>query len=135
MTRDLFANGAISEVSTWAVDQANLCARGVINRLCKRVDLEVVAAATGLADTHLRQAIDMKPGRNLDLQHHLKALRVATDAERLAWLTEVSAALGYRPTPIKPRTAEERLSDLEYRVGTELGLPGMALVERERSKP
>ncbi len=135
MTRDLFSKGATSEISTYAIDEANRGAKAVINRLAKRLDLETVAASSGLADTHLRQALDNREGRNMDIRHHLSALRVATDAERLAWLTEVAEALGYKPAPIKPRTDTERLRDLEQRVVERYGSSGAELVESERAKP
>jgi hypothetical protein len=135
MIRDLFSKGVTSDLSDYAIEAANKGARRLLDSLVKRLSLEIVSASIGLADTHVRPALDGKQGRKLDLADHLRGLKVATDPERLAWLTEVCAALGYQPVPIKARTAEERLRDLEYRVATECGKAGMDVIEYERSKP
>jgi hypothetical protein len=135
MSRDLFSKGPGSDLPDYVIEAAGKGARRVLDALCKRLTLDIVSAAVGLSAPHIRQALDGKEGRKLDLADHLRGLKVATDAERLAWLTEVSAALGYRPTPVSPRTDTERLRDLEYRVAAGLGPAGVALVEDERSRP
>lgn len=111
-------------------------ARAVLKQIVRRIGGKVAEAATGLHDTHISKALGDTPGDRHLLDKHVDALlALATNPERVAYWTARMAPYGYVPGAVKPRTAAERLADLELRVVMACGAAGTAVVEAERSKP
>lgn len=135
MNAPLFTNLPGAEVSDAQVHFANKSARDVIEVVVDRIGLKVAAAAADLSPSHLRQAIDQREGRNLDLQHHLAILRFATDIERAAWLDAVAHIFGRKSAARAPRTPEEKYARLQRRVLARFGALGQSTVEEEESEP
>jgi hypothetical protein len=135
MSAPLFGKVAGAEVSDAQVRFANMAARAVVDRVVDRIGLKVAAAAADLSPSHLRQAIDQREGRNLDLQHHLAIMRFATDGERAEWLDAIGHLFGRKSAPIAPRTAEEKLAALEEKVQRRFGAAGAEIVDAERAAP
>lgn len=111
-------------------------ARAVLRRIVKRLGGKVASAATGLAESHISKALSDEPGDRYLHQHHVDALlKLATSDECRDYWTARMSYCGVKPMPVCPRTLEERFRDLEWKVATRLGPPGLAIVEEERSIP
>lgn len=126
--RDLFEADAL----TRSREAARLELRAIVGRLTGKV----AAAACGLGESHLSTALgDRASDRHLRDEHVDAILRLATDAERAAYWTARLAGYGHQPTPVRPRTAVERLAALEELVIRRFGEAGAQLVDEERAKP
>lgn len=94
------------------------------------------ATSCGLSPTHLSTSLGDKPGDRYLRDEHVDALlALATNPERVAYWTARMSPYGYVPGVVSPRTAAEKLADLELRVVMACGAAGAAVVEAERSKP
>lgn len=135
MSANLFEKGPGTPVSRYALDESRKKCRAVLRGIVDRVSLEAAASLVGLSDSHLSQALGLKPGRNLD-DHHIDALlSIGTDEERRDYFNARQSPFGRCTQPVRLRTCEERLRDLEYAVAARFGHAGVELVEAERSRP
>lgn len=117
-------------------DACRANARAVLKQIVARLGGKVASAATGLHDSHVSKALGDSPGDRYLCDEHVDALlALATNPERVAYWTARMAPYGYVPGVVSPRTAAERLAELELRVVMACGAAGAAVVEAERSKP
>ena len=111
-------------------------ARAAIKQIVSRIGGKVASAATGLHDSHISKALGDSPGDRYLRDEHVDALlALATNAERVAYWTARMAPYGYVPGVVAPRTAEQRLAELELRVVMACGAAGALVVEAERGRP
>lgn len=135
MSAGLFEKGPGSPVSKYALDVSRKECRAILRRIVDRHGVEKSAAACDLSESHLVQALSLKPGRNLD-DHHIDALLVlGTDEERRDYFDDRQRPFGRCSQLVVLRTAEERPRDLEFRIAAKYGPSGVELVEGERSRP
>jgi hypothetical protein len=99
------------------------------------VGLGIAADAVGCQKAHLRQAVDGADSRYVAIDHVMPLLMLAPGELRAAALDAWLACIGLRTAPLRARSVQERLADLEERVLGELGPTGARIVEDERSRP
>lgn len=126
--RDLFENDSMALART--------AARVVLRSIVCRITGRVAAAATALSESHISKALgDTPDDRNL-LDRHVDAiLALATPAEVTAYWNARMKAYGLVAKVIAPRTVEERLARLEFKVATKFGALGVEVIENERNQP
>ncbi len=135
MTASLFDNLAGAGISSAQVEDSDRRARRVLSDVIARIGLEVAVGATGLTKAHIVQALNGDQGRYFDQRLRFQVLRFATEQERDDYCNASLACFGRKTAAVKPRSAEQRLKDLEYRIAARFGEAGSEVVDAERVKP
>lgn len=135
MTRELFEKNTDPVVRRHNHDEAERKCLRILSDIADQHGLDVCAAAAGIAGPNLRQALDAKPGRHLGQRQRVAILDLGSDEQRTAYANLMLRAWSKKTAPLRERTVEERLRDLEFAVAARFGEAGVELVEQERSRP
>lgn len=100
-----------------------------IRRVVDVLGHKFVAGELDIAPSHLTDALLERERKSVKGEWIDKLLMLADEGLRRDWLAIVCSALGFEmPAPIRTRTAEERLADLERVITERLGPVGEQLL-------
>lgn len=104
----------------------------ILNDVVDAVGLLQCAGACGCRTSELSDALAGRSNRYLRIEWLAALLDIAPVDFRYQILSAIANPAGYTATPLRPKTAAERLADLETKVAARFGAAGVALLEEEQ---
>ena len=113
------------------VSEAHRAVLRVLNDVVDAVGLIPAAGACGCRTSEISDALAGRSTRYVRIEWLLALIDIAPIDYRARLIAALINWVGYAATPLRPKTAVERLAELEQKVAARFGAAGVALLEEE----